>query len=77
MKSKKDFNDCTGFEESDKGESGPVTVSFDKVLHHHAYDYDYDGDPLKSTNRTKSVTEGQVLFRLWRWRTLPSRKPEG
>merc|ERR1712150_118497 len=28
--SKKDFNDCTGFEESDEGESGPVTVSFDK-----------------------------------------------
>ena len=46
--SKKDFNDCTGFEESDEGESGPVTVSFDKVLRHHTYDSDYDDDPLKS-----------------------------
>ena len=36
--SKKDFNDCTGFEESDEGESGPVTVSFDKVFRHHIYD---------------------------------------
>ena len=48
MASKKDFNDCTGFEESDEGESGPVTVSFDKVLRHHTYDSDYDDDPLKS-----------------------------
>ena len=46
--SKKDFNDCTGFEESDEGESGPVTVSFDKVFRHHIYDCDYDDDPLKS-----------------------------
>ena len=44
--SRKDFNDCTGFEESDEGESGPVTVSFDKVLRHHAYDCDCDDDPL-------------------------------
>merc|ERR1712172_320690 len=28
VNSKKDFDDCTGFEESDEGESGPVTVSF-------------------------------------------------
>ena len=33
VKSKKDFDDCTGFVESDEGENGPVTVSFDKVLH--------------------------------------------
>merc|ERR1712203_192584 len=30
VNSKKDFDDCTGFEESDDGERGPVTVSFDK-----------------------------------------------
>jgi len=34
VNSKKDFDDCTGFVESDEGESGPLTVSFDKVLHH-------------------------------------------
>merc|ERR1712198_194584 len=31
VNSKKDFDDCTGFEESDDGERGPVTVSFDKT----------------------------------------------
>merc|ERR1712212_763047 len=30
VNSEKDFEDCTGFEESDDGERGPVTVSFDK-----------------------------------------------
>merc|ERR1712055_463326 len=30
VKSKKDFDDCTGFVESNDGENGPVTVSFDK-----------------------------------------------
>ena len=43
MKSKKDFNDCTGFEESDEGESGPVTVSFDKVIHNDHHDHDGEG----------------------------------
>ena len=33
VNSKKDFDDCTGFEESDDGERGPVTVSFDKVIY--------------------------------------------
>ena len=61
--SKKDFNDCTGFEESDEGESGPVTVSFDKVLYNHAYDC--DDDPLESTTRWESLTKcgpGPVSF---------------
>ena len=43
VKSKKDFDDCTGFVESDDGENGPVTVSFDKVLPHDDDDDD-DGD---------------------------------
>merc|ERR1712106_1272476 len=30
VNSKKDFDDCPGFDASDEGESGPVTVSFDK-----------------------------------------------
>ena len=42
VNSKKDFDDCTGFVESDEGENGPVTVSFDKVLHHDVNN-DYDG----------------------------------
>jgi len=35
VNSKKDFDDCTGFEESDEGENGPVTVSFDKKGKHY------------------------------------------
>ena len=49
VNSKKDFNDCTGFEESDDGENGPVTVSFDKVTHHnHHFDGAGDDDLLPS-----------------------------
>ena len=54
VNSKKDFNDCTGFEESDDGENGPVTVSFDKVTHHnHHFDGD-DDDGLLPHNQLKS-----------------------
>ena len=55
VNSKKDFNDCTGFEESDDGENGPVTVSFDKVIHHnHHFDGDDDDDDLLPSNQLKS-----------------------
>jgi len=56
VNSKKDFDDCSGFDVSDEGESGPVTVSFDKVLCHHDHDdHDDDGDDDdddKHTNRS-------------------------
>ena len=34
-----------------------MTVSFDKVLRHHAYDCFCDDDPLESTNRWESLTK--------------------
>merc|ERR1712080_102334 len=35
VNSKKDFDNCTGFEESEDGETGPVTVSFNRPGKHY------------------------------------------
>merc|ERR1712088_68654 len=35
VNSKKDFDDCTGFDESEDGETGPVTVSFNRPGKHY------------------------------------------